>query len=459
MTPARTRLAVLVAAAAAVAAIFATVGDATSAATKPSNTSAPVISGTQEQGQTLQTSTGSWSGTAPITFTYQWQRCDSHGNNCSFISGATSSTYKLTASDPGHTIRSFVTGHNSAGTGTGQSNHTDVIGSATPPNNTAPPTISGTPVVGATLTTTNGSWSGTSPITYQYKWRRCDTSGGNCVPLPAASNQSYTLVNDDEGHTMRVSVRGTNAAGTAAVLSAQTSVVKFAPPENSVAPTVSGTPTQGQMLTASTGTWVGQSITFAYQWQRCDAAGTNCGNINGATNQTYLLAAADVGHKLRVTVTAKNSIGSNSANSSAVGPVVTNSTLPPGAVKLADGEISVPAADIADSDRLTIVSVKYSGGGIHGRGPVTATVKVIDDNKYVVSGALVYLLPAPRNYGTHPAETPTAQNGTASLTFSLTQSAPHKGSLLLFIRARTPQGDLLAGSSTRRLVQVRIFPS
>lgn len=460
MTIARTRLAVLVAAAAAVAAIFATVGDATSADSKPSNTSAPVISGTVEQGQSLQSSSGSWAGSTPMTFTYQWQRCDTHGHNCIFISGATGATYKLAADDVGHTIRSYVTAHNSAGTGTGQSNHTDVVTGASAPANTSPPTLSGTAVVGGVLKATTGSWTGTKPITYTYKWTQCSRSGASCSPIAKETGTAYRLRADDVGHTIRVSVRGTNSVGTAVATSSPSDVVTPGPPANTAAPTVSGGTTQGDTLTAASGTWVGSApISYSYSWQRCDSAGNNCAAISGADAQTYVLAAADVGHKVRVSVIARNSVSSSHAESSSVGPVVTNSTLPPGAVKLADGTISIPAADISDNDRLTIVSVKYSSGGIHGRGPVTASVKVIDENKYVVSGALVYLLPAPRNYATHPAETPTGENGTASLTFSLTRLAPHRGTLMLFIRARTPQGDLLAGSSTRRLVQVHIFPS
>ena len=36
-----------------------------------------------------------WNGSAPFTYTYAWLRCDTSGNNCTTISGATSSTYTL----------------------------------------------------------------------------------------------------------------------------------------------------------------------------------------------------------------------------------------------------------------------------------------------------------------------------------------------------------------------------
>jgi hypothetical protein len=75
---------------------------------------------------------------------------------------------------------------------------------------------------------------------------------------------------------------------------------------NLTPPTISGTATQGQTLTAGVGTWSFDLdyLAYAYQWQRCDAAGLNCMDIAGATNSSYVLQAADVGSTIRVEVTA-----------------------------------------------------------------------------------------------------------------------------------------------------------
>jgi hypothetical protein len=78
--------------------------------TAPSNTAAPTVSGTAQVGQTLTASSGSWSGSTPITYTYQWQR---EGTD---IAGATGSTYKPVVADVEHTLDVLVTAHNSAGT-------------------------------------------------------------------------------------------------------------------------------------------------------------------------------------------------------------------------------------------------------------------------------------------------------------------------------------------------------
>lgn len=90
-------------------------------------------------------------------------------------------------------------------------------------------------------------------------------------------------------------------------------------PVNSAAPIITGTAQQGQILTASTGTW-SSSPTYAYQWLRAGTA------INGATASTYTLASADVGSTISVQVTATNSVGSASATSAATGAVTAAST-------------------------------------------------------------------------------------------------------------------------------------
>lgn len=78
-------------------------------------------------------------------------------------------------------------------------------------------------------------------------------------------------------------------------------------PSNTAVPSLSGTAQEGQTLSATVGTWSGTpTISYTYQWRRCDAAGANCSNISGATGSTYALATADVGSTVRVVVTASN---------------------------------------------------------------------------------------------------------------------------------------------------------
>ena len=75
----------------------------------PTNQSPPTISGTTTVGSVLTASSGSWNGTTPITYAYQWRRCGQNGGSCSNISGGNKSTYKLKSADRGNTVRVRVT--------------------------------------------------------------------------------------------------------------------------------------------------------------------------------------------------------------------------------------------------------------------------------------------------------------------------------------------------------------
>jgi hypothetical protein len=99
-------------------------------ASPPSNTTLPQVSGTTTQGQTLSVSDGSWTG-SPTSFAYQWQDCDSLGNNCANIGGASSSSYTLASGDVGHTIRAVVTATNAGGSTPATSTQTSIVTAST----------------------------------------------------------------------------------------------------------------------------------------------------------------------------------------------------------------------------------------------------------------------------------------------------------------------------------------
>jgi hypothetical protein len=101
-----------------------------------------------------------------------------------------------------------------------------------PPANTSPPTISGTPTQGQTLTANPGSWTGSPSPSYGYQWQQC--SGGTCTDVAGATGQTYTLTSGDVGKTIDVVVTGTNASGSASATSAQTASVAPAPADFSL---------------------------------------------------------------------------------------------------------------------------------------------------------------------------------------------------------------------------------
>lgn len=107
-------------------------GSAAAANTPPRNTVRPTISGLARQGETFTADTGNWSGTQPLTFAYQWRRCDANGANCSNIIGATGKTYMLTSVDVGNRLRVRVRASNVAGSSTATSSASNVV-AAQPP--------------------------------------------------------------------------------------------------------------------------------------------------------------------------------------------------------------------------------------------------------------------------------------------------------------------------------------
>src|SRR5262249_23944544 len=119
-------------------------------AAAPANTSAPVVSGTVQEGKILTGTRGTWTG-RPTAFAYRWQRCAADGTGCANIDNAAQRTYRLTPVDVDHTVRFVVTASNRDGQTSAASKTTDVVSAMTAPKNTALPTITGLTKVGEEL--------------------------------------------------------------------------------------------------------------------------------------------------------------------------------------------------------------------------------------------------------------------------------------------------------------------
>jgi autotransporter family porin len=92
-------------------------------------------------------------------------------------------------------------------------------------------------------------------------------------------------------------------------------------PQNRAAPKIAGSALSGKTLTAHRGRWSNRPTAYRYGWQSCNRAGKSCVKVRGAKRATYLLGAREVGHRLRVVVTASNPAGQRSARSKPTGVI------------------------------------------------------------------------------------------------------------------------------------------
>jgi hypothetical protein len=305
------------------------------------------------------------------------------------------------------------------------------------------PSVSGSTVAGHTLTTSNGRWQGAA--SYRYEWQRC--SGGTCATIANATAKSYRLTDADVGSRIRSVVSACNASGCSSKESnSRGPIGPAAVPVSTAAPTISGSAVVGSALTANEGSWTNAPTSYAYQWLRCDANGASCGAIAGASSKTYAVSSDDFGATLRVAVTARNKVGQSAAVQSAPTAVVGKTT---------QGGVAVSISTVHLPDRLVVSGVQFAPRRI-GHSPFTVRFKVTDTNGRLISGALVYALALPYGWTGSAPEVATGADGWATLTLRPTAAMPRRGALVLFVRARKPGDNLLAGVSTRRLVQVSI---
>ena len=301
----------------------------------PVNTAYPIIS--LSFGDTVPTlgdfvtaSVGSWNGTFPFTYAYQWKRCDAadtHNGQCFDIAAARSSFYTPVAADYGTRLRVQVTATNSQGSASQNSDVTAVVTAIAPKLRVTPP-ILGQNVVDQTLSVGLGTWDGAPAPTFTYSWRRCNPVGdlASCVDIPGATNATYIPAVADIGFSIRLWLTGTNLVGSDVGITNHTLPIvdkQHFKPSVATQPTITGTIAAGRQLTGSIGSFSGDlPIKTTFVWQRCDATGVACHAIAGATKIVYHPTTSDLGSTLRVAVTAKNAYGSLIAQSDASDPVL-----------------------------------------------------------------------------------------------------------------------------------------
>ncbi len=270
----------------------------------------PVLEGAAQDGQVLTVGEGTWRGSQPMGFSYQWQSCV--GRTCSDIPGATQRSYRAATAQIGQKLRVLVTATNEAGSAVAASKRSALVEPG-PPVDVSAPSVSGLPILEQTLTAEVGTWAGTGPFEYSYQWRGCNLLG-ECENISGATGPTYTVGPLQIANSIEVVVTAKNLLGSAAATSEPTNVVKALLPSNLELPSVTGLLQDGGLLSALVGSWSGTGpLEYSYAWELCNSAGAACHEISGALQATLGLLAGDVGSTLRVLVTATNSAGSTSA--------------------------------------------------------------------------------------------------------------------------------------------------
>jgi hypothetical protein len=140
----------------------------------------------------------------------------------------------------------------------------------------------------------------------------------SCSNIAGEEATTYETSSLDVGRYIRFVVTATNIHGSQIFYSASSPIV-IAKVVNLVAPSISGSATAGQRLTASNGIWEGKP-TFTYQWYSCNqqhqdltSLPAGCVAISRATTATFVPNSTHIGKYLLVAVT-----GTNAASSSRV---------------------------------------------------------------------------------------------------------------------------------------------
>jgi hypothetical protein len=260
----------------------------------------------------------------------------SPGNTGSRFTSSASDDHSPAYSPSGTLIVFKRTGAGLFTAGAGETAITSDITDANPdwqpgaPTNSTLPQITGNFSDGGLMFASTGTFASAS--SYAYQWQRCDSAGANCADISGATSSTYTGTSNDVGKTLRVRVTATSSSGSASATSNQTPVIAGPEPKNVTPPRVivsgtSGVPMAGVTQFSSVGTWSGTgTLTFAYQWKKCQPKDGPCFRILGSAAQlsSFVPTADLVGWSLRIEITATNSAGSATAESESTPFVIAN---------------------------------------------------------------------------------------------------------------------------------------
>ncbi len=242
----------------------------------------PLIAGAAKVGVTLTAKPGVWAPT-PTSLTYDW--------TVNGASVSTASTYVVAPADLGKKVQLKVTAlKDGYAPNPKYSAFTAavVLGSIT----AVVPRFTGTVKVGSPLTALTGTWK-PAATTLSYQWLR---SG---VAVPSATASTYTPVAADRGKLLALRITGAAPGYANKTSTSLGKLVAYGTLVPAAAPTITGTTTVGEVLTAVTADWAPLGTVLTYQWY------SGLTPITGATASTFPIPGSQAGKKLSVKITGK----------------------------------------------------------------------------------------------------------------------------------------------------------
>ena len=318
-------------------------------------TGAVTIMGTPTEGETLTADTSGITdadGLDNAAYAYQWVRTPSGGSDAD-ISGATGATYVPVFADASATLKVRVTVTDDEG-------HQAMFESAPTtavvalPRPSVPVVSDGDVTEGDTVTftlTRTGDTAGTLDVAYETTASGdfgVTTGAGTATFLANSSTTQVSVdTTDDTTHETHGSVTMTLTANPVAYDLETENTATAAVRDNDDSPatgavTITGTPTEGETLTANTSGIIDadglDSAAYVYQWVRTPSGGGDA-DISGATSKTYVAVFADADATLKVKVTVTDDEGHQAMFESA--PTTAVAALPrPSVTVVSDGDVT-----------------------------------------------------------------------------------------------------------------------
>jgi alpha-tubulin suppressor-like RCC1 family protein len=370
---------------------------------QPTMMVAPSLSGSASFSGVLTRSVGTWTGYPTPSYAYAWYRCPSASpsvvsgvpTGCTLLTGQTSSTYTVTASDLGSYVFSFLTVSNVLSSWRGY----DQLGkSQSAPVLVTAPTVSGSRTAGvsySTLTASSGSWTEYPTGTSTWQWYDCSATVSSatstipetCSAISGATSSTYTQVAADAGQYVTVATTRTNSQGSLITLSAATLPTNLAPAVT-VAPTLTTSALSGGYVTASSGTWQGfPTPKLTYSWYRCSSVVPTPGTSSPGCTLASDVHAIENGYDFACALLDDRTVSCWGANESGqLGDGTTTNRSMPVPVAGLDGVIQIASNPEASSMCALLATGVVSCWGLNTYGQLGDGTKVSSSTPVVVSG-------------------------------------------------------------------------